>query len=167
MGSPLFIASSDTQLEKTVIKMKLLCVLIFIHILSNGTLGCPEGIGWVPAGESCYLVSSGKMNWFEAQMFCGENNGYLAEIESADETAIINNLVPVEDGGIDVWIGLSDSANEGQWTWQHSYHPINYANWAPNQPLAGEWDCGAIALNAKFWYALGCDWTDESKGGPI
>ena len=40
---------------------------ILTFILSSRAFSCPSGIGWISAGETCYLVSSEHMNWFVAQ----------------------------------------------------------------------------------------------------
>jgi len=146
-------------------------ILITFIYATGIAIGCPEGIGWIPAGESCYLVSTDQMNWFQAQMYCAQRNGYLAEIESAEETELVNNLIPVDDNGIAVLIGLSDSAIEGQWIWQHSYQPMEYSNWAPNQPQpdwhGGEVDCAVIGHSDKRWDSVGCDWSAGVSGQPF
>ena len=41
------------------------------------------------------------------------------------------------------WIGLTDSAVEGQFVWQHSLQPLEWSNWATWQPdnFNGNEDC--------------------------
>ena len=41
---------------------------ICVFLMATVILGCPDDIGWIPAGGSCYRVSNDHMNWFEAQI---------------------------------------------------------------------------------------------------
>ena len=47
--------------------MGLIIALFLISFMNLGILSCPPGIGWIPAGESCYLIGTEYMNWFVSQ----------------------------------------------------------------------------------------------------
>ena len=74
--------------------------------------------------------------------FCEEKGGWLAEILSPEENSSLKQL----SIGFTYWIGLTDSAVEGQFVWQHSSKPLNWSNWADNQPddNDGDEDCVVV-----------------------
>merc|ERR1711973_714537 len=117
--------------------------------------GCPSG-EWIPLGDHCYLLSPTKMNWFQAQQFCAENGGYLAEILSQSEQSNLEALLKIGQYK-NYWIGLSDLAYEGKYEWQHSFTPLGeYNNWAPTQPDGqGNEDCVRLCHGWDWGWA---DW---------
>jgi len=122
---------------------------------------CPSKYGWIQLGQNCYLVStSGNSSWWQAQQFCADNGGWLAEIISPEEQTDVNTLlIP---GGV-YWIGLTDLAYEGRFIWQHSYKPLSggWANWYPNEPNdAGSEDCVLMFNNGTTWA-----WNDSACSG--
>ena len=73
--------------------------------------------------------------------FCTEKGGWLAEIFSSEEqTSIMNEVI---EGNNHYWIGLTDSATEGHFIWQHSSKPLSFSNWGPANPNyhGGKEDC--------------------------
>merc|ERR1712154_292070 len=52
--------------------------------------------------SKCYIVSDDTMDHFEADLFCRQNGGDLAEPRSAEETALINEFLLY---GQYYWIG--------------------------------------------------------------
>ena len=78
---------------------------------SLGVEPCPQDPGWVNTGYSCYLISHTSMSWFEAEDFCYQKEGYLAEIQSQTEDTLLDTILP-ED--IHYWIGLSYLSAEGE-----------------------------------------------------
>ena len=63
--------------------------------------------------------------------FCAEKGGWLAEIFSLEEQASINDTLL---DGIGYWIGLTDSAEEGHFVWQHSNQSLSWSNWKKGEP---------------------------------
>ena len=64
------------------------------------------GGGWVVCSD--HQVSPVK--WLAPQ-YCWDNGGYLAEFFSAEEEGLLDQII--YDGG-QYWLGLSDTAQEGQ-----------------------------------------------------
>merc|ERR1712110_580794 len=134
--------------------MKVSLFFLTLAFLNKDVLGCPDIIGWIPAGESCYRTSPEPMNWFKAQQYCAENQGYLAEISSEDETELSKLFLETDTV---YWIGLSDNADYGNWIWQHSFHPVQYTNWEKSQPdFLGREHC-ALTCHGVQWCDYGCD----------
>jgi len=156
----------DILSNKVVEIMRSTIILCHIFSFINFTIviGCPDGIGWIPAGESCYRISTEAMNWFESQQYCAEIGGYLGEIQSAEETQIINELI-----GTDLlyWIGLSDNAEYGKWIWQHSYTPVDYTNWESSQPNFLETEHCALLCWGGQWCDFLCDHKNDYIPKPI
>merc|ERR1711973_631574 len=119
--------------------------------------GCPSSGGWIPLGDHCYLLSPTNMNWFQAQQFCEEKGGYLAEILSESEQTNLKALLNIRQDQ-NYWIGLSDVASEGNFVWQHSFTPLGeYTHWQAGQPdnWDGHEDC-IIMMKGSEW-----GWNDE------
>ena len=74
----------------------------------------------------CSLYNAG---WQQAQSNATAIGGTLAEVNSAGENAFLANLLTLQRA----WIGLSDYAQEGNFTWS-SGAPVDYTNWYPGQP---------------------------------
>merc|ERR1719239_856425 len=70
--------------------------------------GCPEG--WSSVGDSCYFLSREVVRKFsEVQEFCQNMGAKLAEINSAEENAIVVGLAEAarsgKNDGLDYWLG--------------------------------------------------------------
>ena len=93
--------------------------------------------------------------------FCTEKGGWLAEIFSSEEQTSIMNEVPLEQDS-HYWIGLTDSAVEGHFIWQHSSKPLSWLNWNGGEPNNGSNDhdgnenCVILLKNGK--------WNDSACG---
>merc|ERR1719357_2291074 len=120
--------------------------------------GCPSSGGWIPLDNHCYLLSPTKLNWYQAQQFCGENGGYLAEILSQSEQTNLEALLNIGQYK-NYWIGLSDVAYEGKFEWQHSFTPLGeYTNWAAANPdnNGGGEDCVVLGDTNWVWNDFNC-----------
>ncbi|XP_055486677.1 C-type lectin domain family 4 member M-like isoform X2 [Leucoraja erinacea] len=71
---------------------------------------CPEQ--WTKFKQSCYLFSSSLKSWEVAGRTCASADAHLVVINNAEEQGFIKNTTNVRR-----WIGLSDSASEGDWRW--------------------------------------------------
>ena len=116
-----------------------------------------EGSVWQ---NHCYLYGTGK-SWGDAKATCQGFGGFLVTVDSEAE----NNYVDGLCGGT-CWLGLSDSAEEGVWTW-HSGTPFNGALtfWRWLQPNNGGWfgneDCGFMCQDCGWNQPSGL-WEDGS-----
>merc|ERR1719334_2379709 len=130
---------------------------------------CPPG-GWIPLNYHCYLLSPTKLNWFQAQQFCEDKGGYLAEILSQSEQTNLEALLNIGKYN-NYWIGLSDLAQEGKFQWQHSFTPLGeYKAWCSGEPDnkgSGDEDCVHLRpystpLEDRWcWNDLDCGKVDE------
>jgi len=71
-------------------------------------------------------------NWASASVFCQNNSGILAVIESKEENKAIYNWLKYR-GKKDVYFGLTDKDHEGLWT-SPTKGKAKYLNWAPGEP---------------------------------
>lgn len=79
-----------------------------------------------------YLLIEGEMTWTQARDYSASVGGYLACITSPEEQEFIFTLI--KEGTREFyWIGATDEAEEGVWTWV-SGEPFTYSNWASRQP---------------------------------
>ncbi|XP_038837744.1 C-type lectin domain family 4 member M-like [Salvelinus namaycush] len=103
-------------------------------------LKCPKG--WRMLGSSCYFLSTERKTWKESKLDCLARGADLVIINSRQEQTLLYQL----DGDADllVWIGLTDSVNEGTWKWVDGT-PLTTSYWKSGQPDHGgtnnEEDC--------------------------
>jgi len=91
-----------------------------------------------------YLVSSGSLNWEEAQAQAIALGGNLATVNSREEEIFLQNTF----GDNVRWIGLSDStAGEGEFRWA-SNETVFYTNFIPGQPDNAGGAENYVVLNA-------------------
>lgn len=85
-------------------------------------------------GESYYKFYSNASSWEEVQQNCVERGGHLAIIDSAEENAFLHSYF-LKYGYERCYFGLSDVAEEGNWTWIDGTSAKNrYSNWNKNEP---------------------------------
>ena len=78
----------------------------------------------------------------------------MAEITSAEEESLVEEFLPE---GLTYWLGLSDFAHEGIWTWQESHQIAAYFNWASGQPSnSEEEDCVWKSFSTYGWHDADC-----------
>ncbi|XP_065924934.1 type-2 ice-structuring protein-like [Magallana gigas] len=142
------------------ISTKLICVLSQEHRVM--TQSCDGD--WVRYGDSCYRYYTSQMRWMDAFKTCQSDNGFLTDIENADEQAFLQNLT---DGG-EFWIGASDCA--GRWLWYGSTQPWGFTKWDTHQPdnFRNNEHCGEIRPHG-MWNDFPCSHTRpfvcKRKGG--
>merc|ERR1712088_634875 len=133
---------------------------------------CPFAVpGWMQASEYCYHLSITTMTWLEARDYCIERGGYLAEINSSAEQAVLDSLLPRDSvGPMGYWIGLEEMEG-GSWVWTTSVTEATYLNWSlgePNNSGANNDDDRAgekcvHRLENGFWNDFGCHCSDQCK----
>lgn len=131
-----------------------------------------EGLAYNPQNQHFYRFMQGKIsgtNAFAAAAAQKEFGltGYLASITSDDENSFVALKV---EGALNVWIGASDSAKEGEWKWvggpddgkqfwsgnckNVDGKPVEgyFAQWATSEPnnwISGTNKCGGTAYNTS------------------
>ncbi|XP_044134797.1 hepatic lectin-like isoform X8 [Bufo gargarizans] len=69
--------------------------------------------GWKLFDSKCYFYSRSKSNWYRARTMCVMKNADLVVINNENEQRFIKDIVKSTPS----WIGLTDSEEEGNWTW--------------------------------------------------
>ncbi|KAK7467835.1 hypothetical protein BaRGS_00036941, partial [Batillaria attramentaria] len=123
---------------------------------------CPSS-EWSKFQSSCYRVVKTKLSWTEAKDDCKRRDGTLAEIGTSEENEFAKGLAKKSGGGVSVWLGGTDSSDEGTWVWDASRRPVQFTEWADNEPnnwkgisSNGE-DCLEIRYNYNFkWNDVTC-----------
>jgi VCBS repeat-containing protein len=109
--------------------------------------------GWTPTALTSFgghfyrYVPSAGISWTSARAQASAMGGHLANISSAAENSFIQNSVKP---AVAAWIGASDAAQEGTWTWADGAEAgqtfwlgngggsaVTYANWWGTEPNGG------------------------------
>nr|XP_022341255.1 neurocan core protein-like [Crassostrea virginica] len=74
------------------------------------------------------------IEWKAAENDCTSKGGHLVVVNDMDEQLfLMSALGSFSFRGQGVWIGLTDSVQEGKFTWV-SGEPVSFTYWAPGQP---------------------------------
>lgn len=104
-------------------------------------------------GAGQFAVVYGRFTWLEASKDAIVRGGYLATFATEGEwEAMLHSLGEEVFYDIDgLWIGATDSAEEGVWTWLTG-EPFTYTNWAPAEPNDfNNSDFAAVAGELAGW----------------
>lgn len=110
--------------------------------------------------DALYRICSVSIGFDEARATCEALNMQLAAPATDERYQALWSALASAWGGLDAWLGLTDLAEEGSWTWLNG-EPIAYSRWASGQPdNAGEEDCGGTFYDGSWndypcWYPLG------------
>ncbi|XP_034992792.2 C-type lectin-like [Zootoca vivipara] len=114
---------------------------------------CPRG--WLQYQGNCYGFFHNKLSWHEAEIECQSygRGTHLASILARAETLMVSKHISIDkkETGVDVWIGLHDTHQNGNWRWsdESSY---NYRNWMQGEPN-NLWNSEyCVALRASTGY---------------
>ena len=86
-----------------------------------------------------YELYNESMTWESAKLFCEKKGGHLVTISDEKENEFVNGMRCRNlstDYQQSIWLGGSDAANEGTWSWITG-EPFTYSNWEPNEPNGG------------------------------
>lgn len=86
-----------------------------------------------------YELYNESMTWESAKLFCEKKGGHLVTISDEKENEFVNGMRCRNlstDYQQSIWLGGSDTANEGTWSWITG-EPFTYSNWEPNEPNGG------------------------------
>uniref|UniRef100_A0A3B4Y7V5 C-type lectin domain-containing protein n=1 Tax=Seriola lalandi dorsalis TaxID=1841481 RepID=A0A3B4Y7V5_SERLL len=73
--------------------------------------------GWEQDGGQCYFFSISRSSWEDSRNECKRRGGDLVKIDSREEQSFLKNRLQKMDNRDKFWIGLTDSAVEGEWLW--------------------------------------------------
>ncbi|XP_032868212.1 hepatic lectin-like isoform X2 [Amblyraja radiata] len=112
---------------------------------------------WRFFNQRLYYFSSNDWTWDEAQKYCVARNSEFAIINSNEEQGYIRS-----NTNVDTWIGLHDSAVEGNWRWvDGTDYDTNVKFWADGEPNGHnefDEDCAVVSKDGS-WH----DWPCNSK----
>lgn len=101
-----------------------------------------------------YYISKLKKTWPEAKAICEQNGGHLVTISGAAENDTVWQVAKLAPE-YSQWIGLTDSAVEGQWRWITG-ELLTYTNWQQGEPNnQGDEDYGAFRNDTGRWWDAG------------
>ena len=88
--------------------------------------------------DSCYYYSfAQRMSWENAKIECERFKAHLAIIDNEKENEFLRDLAKDNlSSALGVWIGGSDAAEEGVWTWVNG-DTITKTFWAKSEPNGG------------------------------
>ena len=104
-----------------------------------------------------------KTTWTEAEAYCEAMGGHLVTITSQEEQDfILEYITDYASSAEDIWIGLTDSHSEGDWSHWVTGEPVIYTNWGSGEPNDG-WspnqNYAVICKKARDGSAVG-EWDD-------
>ena len=135
-------------------KRNALAAAAVVTLLGAGSAAAAP-VQWGGNGHWYEYIPATSITWSDADAAAGLlGAGWnLASITSAAEEAFIVSLIT---GTISqrthVWIGGTDAANEGTWTWTDG-DPFSYTNWFAGEPnnVGGNEDFLALDFRGSVW----------------
>nr|XP_006816218.1 PREDICTED: uncharacterized protein LOC102809517 [Saccoglossus kowalevskii] len=126
---------------------------------------CPEG--FLEHTEKCYQFNGGDesyvVDWYTARDRCRSAGGDLATIHSqALQAYLTSNLRDIE---YSMWIGLSDTIQEGKYRWTDG-SSVDYYNWRAGEPN-GENQENCVEMHFQGYGGLWNDGSCDSTAGYI
>ena len=130
-----------------------------ISFMAAGGAGAGDGppAGAQEFGGHHYLYLPRPMLWSEARDYARARGADLAAVGSAEEMVWLSKTFGQPGMGRRIWLGGSDEAREGFWTWSNGERWA-FENWTPPEPdnLNGVEHC--LAMKYDSW------WTDNDGG---
>nr|XP_055064547.1 CD209 antigen-like protein E [Misgurnus anguillicaudatus] len=106
--------------------------------------------GWIYYQSSLYFISSEKKNWTESRRYCRERGADLIIINNKEEQDFVKNA-----GIQQIWIGLSDSDEEGRWKWVDG-STLSSSFWGPGEPNGGRRE-NCVESYPSEWNDISCN----------
>ncbi|XP_067676044.1 C-type Lectin CRL-like [Haliotis asinina] len=110
-------------------------VLVVLMSITTESAKCPNG--WITYDNSCYrLFRKTHQAWPEAVFECEKHDALLASFETKAENIHIQDMMEVFNVGKtdNVWIGLSDVREEGNFVWESTRQKATYLPWGKHEP---------------------------------
>ncbi|PIK60007.1 putative echinoidin-like [Apostichopus japonicus] len=138
----------------------LLSVLIEVQVGATSCL-CPRP--WVPFRDYCYRFEVKKATFKNAEKLCQSYSGeivdsHLVSIHDSEEGTFLTMTATDIFDTSDVWIGLNDMHEEGNYTWTDgsAYEYRHFADGEPNAAITDE-DCIYVYLVVGTWNDSTCN----------
>ncbi|XP_076106000.1 perlucin-like protein [Mytilus galloprovincialis] len=93
---------------------------------------CME-INWKTYKGMEYALVTTQMTWIEAQRYCSQYGGVLAQPENSDINKYLKSLT---DKKTWLWIGASNLPDKKTWEWHNPLKAITFTDWQSSQPNA-------------------------------
>ncbi|XP_058644798.1 CD209 antigen-like protein C [Onychostoma macrolepis] len=113
---------------------------------------------WTCYKSTYYYMSSEKMNWTESRRYCTERGADLIIINNSEEEEFVKSIY----GDAAVYIGLTDSDQEGSWKWVDGTLASGFSSWVVGEPNVDnrvDEDCAVAAAKSAEWPNL-VGWLD-------
>ncbi|XP_065139517.1 CD209 antigen-like protein C [Paramisgurnus dabryanus] len=107
--------------------------------------------GWIYYQSTLYYISSEKKSWDESRRYCRERGADLIIINNGEEHDFFQKMSGTEY----VWIGLSDSDEEGRWKWVDG-STLNSNFWHTGDPNGGRKENCALK-HSSLWADYPCN----------
>ncbi|XP_030082022.1 snaclec GPIB-binding protein subunit beta-like [Drosophila hydei] len=113
------------------------------------------------SNEKYIVASFGKVNWFNANQICHQNDMILATVTSYEQHLLVLRSIALNGhllGHEGFWLGASNLGDLNSWTWQGLGIPLGYKKWANNEPqvdFIGHEACMVMGLD-QSWYSVDC-----------
>ncbi|XP_057177790.1 C-type lectin domain family 4 member M-like [Triplophysa rosa] len=107
--------------------------------------------GWLYKQPSFYFISSEKKSWSDSRSYCRERGADLTIINNKEE----QEFAVKATGDYGVWIGLSDSDEEGRWTWVDG-STLTSGFWRSGEPNGDKSENCAVSYSSGG-YDYPCD----------
>ena len=114
---------------------------------------CPDG-SWLTYDGNCYKNMDVATTWSECEALCASEGATMLCIPDATTNQWVSNNIMTHYG--DVWIGITDEANEGHWEWPAGC-ASTYYDWASY----GEPNGGTSDNCARMLYSSRPAWGDR------
>jgi len=103
----------------------------------------------------CFGFSKYIKNWEDSDSICKSLGGMLWEPRTLSLFNDITDKAKEIQGTHEwVWMGITDTKNEGQWTYASDETPVGFTNWHTGQPDGG--DCVYFYAYSKVWVDTTC-----------
>ncbi|XP_007460671.1 PREDICTED: C-type lectin domain family 4 member G [Lipotes vexillifer] len=145
--------------DRENIRSELFRALEGVRLGNSSCEECPKS--WLPFQGSCYLFSTQRATWVEAQRHCEGARAHLVIVGGLDEQGFLSR----NTGGRGYWLGLRAVRRARRiqgYQWVDGV-PLSFSHWnqgEPNDSLGRE-DCIMI-LRTGMWNDAPCDNRDDS-----
>jgi len=138
---------------------KISLILFFTLLLHYAYSECPEGTFQFTNESWCYKIVADHTKWFEAEVGCLAQRGFLATIDNALLNNFLTNLVygiVTQSSGF--WVGGTTLFNvDGQWNWADASR-VAYTNWASDRPVNNsQGNCVSVNITNGLWTSVSCE----------